>query len=126
MVDSGKKEVRLSQIFKWYKADFGGTDEKVSMNIDCLTHGAYIVIVPPPYLPVLFSSCCSGLSSTWATLQRRPACRGSFLLGRLKSASFHMTGTATVAIEHAAHGPVFACALLLGYIFFFFLKKAVN
>lgn len=29
MVDSGKKEVRLSQIFKWYKADFGGTDEKV-------------------------------------------------------------------------------------------------
>ncbi|XP_060910151.1 uncharacterized protein zgc:152951 [Labrus mixtus] len=29
MVDSGKKEVRLSQIFKWYKADFGGTDEKL-------------------------------------------------------------------------------------------------
>uniref|UniRef100_H3DG73 Zgc:152951 n=1 Tax=Tetraodon nigroviridis TaxID=99883 RepID=H3DG73_TETNG len=28
-VDSGKKEVRLSQIFKWYKADFGGTDEKL-------------------------------------------------------------------------------------------------
>ncbi|XP_008401827.1 uncharacterized protein LOC103461279 isoform X2 [Poecilia reticulata] len=29
MVDSGKNEVRLSQIFKWYKADFGGTDEKL-------------------------------------------------------------------------------------------------
>ncbi|XP_029937263.1 uncharacterized protein LOC115380298 isoform X1 [Myripristis murdjan] len=29
MVDSGKREVRLSQIFKWYKADFGGTDEKL-------------------------------------------------------------------------------------------------
>uniref|UniRef100_A0A3Q2P731 Zgc:152951 n=1 Tax=Fundulus heteroclitus TaxID=8078 RepID=A0A3Q2P731_FUNHE len=28
-VDSGKNEVRLSQIFKWYKADFGGTDEKL-------------------------------------------------------------------------------------------------
>ena len=30
VVDSGKGEVRLSQIFKWYKADFGGTDEKVA------------------------------------------------------------------------------------------------
>lgn len=29
VVDCGKREVRLSQIFKWYKADFGGTDEKV-------------------------------------------------------------------------------------------------
>lgn len=29
VVDSGKNEVRLSQIFKWYKADFGGTDEKL-------------------------------------------------------------------------------------------------
>uniref|UniRef100_A0A3P8XNY3 Uncharacterized protein n=2 Tax=Esox lucius TaxID=8010 RepID=A0A3P8XNY3_ESOLU len=29
MVDSEKGEVRLSQIFKWYKADFGGTDEKL-------------------------------------------------------------------------------------------------
>ncbi|XP_054642972.1 uncharacterized protein zgc:152951 [Dunckerocampus dactyliophorus] len=29
VVDFGKKEVRLSQIFKWYKADFGGTDEKL-------------------------------------------------------------------------------------------------
>uniref|UniRef100_A0A3Q2CS90 Zgc:152951 n=1 Tax=Cyprinodon variegatus TaxID=28743 RepID=A0A3Q2CS90_CYPVA len=29
MVDSDKNEVRLSQIFKWYKADFGGTDEKL-------------------------------------------------------------------------------------------------
>ncbi|XP_077392370.1 uncharacterized protein LOC144030181 [Festucalex cinctus] len=29
VVDTGKKEVRLSQIFKWYKADFGGTDEKL-------------------------------------------------------------------------------------------------
>ncbi|XP_034430382.1 uncharacterized protein zgc:152951 isoform X2 [Hippoglossus hippoglossus] len=28
-VDSVKKEVRLSQIFKWYKADFGGTDENL-------------------------------------------------------------------------------------------------
>ena len=32
LVDSGKKEVRLSQIFKWYKADFGGTDEKVVLT----------------------------------------------------------------------------------------------
>ncbi|XP_061697698.1 uncharacterized protein zgc:152951 isoform X2 [Syngnathoides biaculeatus] len=29
LVDSEKKEVRLSQIFKWYKVDFGGTDEKL-------------------------------------------------------------------------------------------------
>ncbi|RVE58154.1 hypothetical protein OJAV_G00206280 [Oryzias javanicus] len=29
VVDSGKGEVRLSQIFKWYRADFGGTDEKL-------------------------------------------------------------------------------------------------
>uniref|UniRef100_A0A1A8P7D1 DUF547 domain-containing protein n=1 Tax=Nothobranchius rachovii TaxID=451742 RepID=A0A1A8P7D1_9TELE len=29
LVDSEKGEVRLSQIFKWYKSDFGGTDEKV-------------------------------------------------------------------------------------------------
>ncbi|XP_007251797.3 uncharacterized protein zgc:152951 isoform X2 [Astyanax mexicanus] len=29
MVDSVKGEVKLSQIFKWYKADFGGTDEKI-------------------------------------------------------------------------------------------------
>ncbi|KAM9709796.1 uncharacterized protein ACNS7B_023977 isoform 2-T3 [Menidia menidia] len=29
VVDSGKGEVRLSQIFKWYKADFGGTDENL-------------------------------------------------------------------------------------------------
>ncbi|XP_063355508.1 uncharacterized protein zgc:152951 isoform X2 [Pelmatolapia mariae] len=29
VVDCVKKEVRLSQIFKWYKADFGGTDEKL-------------------------------------------------------------------------------------------------
>nr|XP_046259490.1 uncharacterized protein zgc:152951 [Scatophagus argus] len=29
VVDSGKREVRLSQIFKWYKVDFGGTDEKL-------------------------------------------------------------------------------------------------
>lgn len=32
VVDSGKGEVRLSQIFKWYKADFGGTDEKVVLE----------------------------------------------------------------------------------------------
>lgn len=32
VVDSGKREVRLSQIFKWYKADFGGTDEKVVLT----------------------------------------------------------------------------------------------
>ena len=32
MVDSGKREVRLSQIFKWYKADFGGTDENVGLT----------------------------------------------------------------------------------------------
>ena len=30
VVDSEKREVRLSQIFKWYKADFGGTEEKVT------------------------------------------------------------------------------------------------
>ncbi|XP_028291531.1 uncharacterized protein LOC114454879 isoform X1 [Gouania willdenowi] len=29
VVDSGKSEVRLSQIFKWYKGDFGGTDDKL-------------------------------------------------------------------------------------------------
>nr|XP_046219439.1 uncharacterized protein zgc:152951 isoform X2 [Oncorhynchus gorbuscha] len=29
VVDSEKGEVRLSQIFKWYKTDFGGTDEKL-------------------------------------------------------------------------------------------------
>uniref|UniRef100_A0A3P9H7B5 Zgc:152951 n=1 Tax=Oryzias latipes TaxID=8090 RepID=A0A3P9H7B5_ORYLA len=29
VVDSGKGEVQLSQIFKWYRADFGGTDEKL-------------------------------------------------------------------------------------------------
>ncbi|KAL0963560.1 hypothetical protein UPYG_G00307990 [Umbra pygmaea] len=29
VVDSEKREVRLSQIFKWYKADFGGTDKKL-------------------------------------------------------------------------------------------------
>ncbi|XP_051564483.1 uncharacterized protein LOC127447042 isoform X2 [Myxocyprinus asiaticus] len=29
MIDSGRREVKLSQIFKWYKADFGGTDEKL-------------------------------------------------------------------------------------------------
>uniref|UniRef100_A0AAZ1X3I5 DEP domain-containing protein n=1 Tax=Oreochromis aureus TaxID=47969 RepID=A0AAZ1X3I5_OREAU len=29
VIDSVKKEVRLSQIFKWYKVDFGGTDEKL-------------------------------------------------------------------------------------------------
>ncbi|XP_037096356.1 uncharacterized protein zgc:152951 [Syngnathus acus] len=28
-VDMGKKEVRLSQIFKWYKVDFGETDEEL-------------------------------------------------------------------------------------------------
>ncbi|XP_059824638.1 uncharacterized protein zgc:152951 isoform X1 [Hypanus sabinus] len=28
-VDVAKKELRLSQIFKWYKVDFGGTDEKL-------------------------------------------------------------------------------------------------
>lgn len=107
VVDSEKKEVRLSQIFKWYKADFGGTDEKVRMDIGWLFNtwqqGDYIFIISPLYMPFLFCSCCSGLSSTWATPQRRPACRGSFLLGRLKSASSHMTGAAIVAIEHSAH-----------------------
>lgn len=32
VVDSGKREVQLSQIFKWYKVDFGGTDEKVVLT----------------------------------------------------------------------------------------------
>ena len=32
VVDSEKREVRLSQIFKWYKADFGGTDENVGLT----------------------------------------------------------------------------------------------
>ena len=36
VVDSGKREVRLSQIFKWYKADFGGTDEKVDLTPNCI------------------------------------------------------------------------------------------
>lgn len=31
VVDSGNGEVKLSQIFKWYKADFGGTDESVGL-----------------------------------------------------------------------------------------------
>lgn len=30
VVDSVKREVKLCQIFKWYKADFGDTDEKVA------------------------------------------------------------------------------------------------
>ncbi|XP_073702390.1 uncharacterized protein [Garra rufa] len=29
VIDSVRREVKLSQIFKWYKADFGGTDEKL-------------------------------------------------------------------------------------------------
>uniref|UniRef100_A0A4W3JU43 Zgc:152951 n=1 Tax=Callorhinchus milii TaxID=7868 RepID=A0A4W3JU43_CALMI len=29
-VNLGKREIRLSQIFKWYKVDFGGTDRKVA------------------------------------------------------------------------------------------------
>lgn len=29
VVDAERREVRLSQIFKWYKGDFGGTDEKL-------------------------------------------------------------------------------------------------
>ncbi|XP_076119718.1 uncharacterized protein LOC143100429 isoform X3 [Alosa pseudoharengus] len=29
LVDPSKGEVKLSQIFKWYKVDFGGTDEKL-------------------------------------------------------------------------------------------------
>ncbi|XP_052461463.1 uncharacterized protein LOC128019508 isoform X1 [Carassius gibelio] len=29
VIDSARREVKLSQIFKWYKADFGGTDEKL-------------------------------------------------------------------------------------------------
>ncbi|XP_063070524.1 uncharacterized protein zgc:152951 isoform X1 [Engraulis encrasicolus] len=29
LVDAGQGEVKLSQIFKWYKADFGDTDEKM-------------------------------------------------------------------------------------------------
>uniref|UniRef100_A0A673IFM0 Uncharacterized LOC107713722 n=1 Tax=Sinocyclocheilus rhinocerous TaxID=307959 RepID=A0A673IFM0_9TELE len=29
VIDSVGREVKLSQIFKWYKADFGGTDEKL-------------------------------------------------------------------------------------------------
>lgn len=43
VVDSGKNEVRLSQIFKWYKADFGGTDEKVS--ISSVTHENKVIIL---------------------------------------------------------------------------------
>ncbi|XP_055071223.1 uncharacterized protein [Misgurnus anguillicaudatus] len=29
IIDDVRREVKLSQIFKWYKADFGGTDEKL-------------------------------------------------------------------------------------------------
>ncbi|XP_050975795.1 uncharacterized protein zgc:152951 isoform X3 [Labeo rohita] len=29
VIDSVRREVKLSQIFKWYKTDFGGTDEKL-------------------------------------------------------------------------------------------------
>ncbi|XP_059417138.1 uncharacterized protein LOC132152385 isoform X2 [Carassius carassius] len=29
VIDSAGREVKLSQIFKWYKADFGGSDEKL-------------------------------------------------------------------------------------------------
>ncbi|ROL54903.1 Glutaredoxin-2 [Anabarilius grahami] len=29
VIDSVRREVKLSQIFKWYKIDFGGTDEKL-------------------------------------------------------------------------------------------------
>ncbi len=32
VIDSVGREVKLSQIFKWYKADFGGTDEKVLLK----------------------------------------------------------------------------------------------
>lgn len=28
-VDVSKREIRVSQIFNWYKVDFGGTDAKV-------------------------------------------------------------------------------------------------
>lgn len=30
VIDNTGREVKLSQIFKWYKGDFGGTDDKVS------------------------------------------------------------------------------------------------
>lgn len=33
MIDSMRREVKLSLIFKWYKADFGGTDEKVLLKL---------------------------------------------------------------------------------------------
>lgn len=56
------------------------------------------VFSPPPCLSC---SCWSGWWSTWVTLQRRPACRVSFLLGRSKSPSSLMTGAATVPTEHA-------------------------
>lgn len=32
VIDSVGREVKLSQIFKWYKEDFGGTDEKVLLK----------------------------------------------------------------------------------------------
>lgn len=34
-IDSIRREVKLSPIFKWYKADFGGTDEKVLLSFVC-------------------------------------------------------------------------------------------
>ncbi|XP_038657638.1 uncharacterized protein zgc:152951 isoform X5 [Scyliorhinus canicula] len=35
-IDVSKREVRLSQIFKWYKIDFGGTDEKMCALFLCI------------------------------------------------------------------------------------------
>uniref|UniRef100_A0A8D3C0H2 Uncharacterized protein n=1 Tax=Scophthalmus maximus TaxID=52904 RepID=A0A8D3C0H2_SCOMX len=72
VVDSGKKEVRLSQIFKWYKADFGGTDENLLKWV--LEH-----MGDSPKKTSLQSSC---------------------LRGRPRSPSSHMTGAPTAPAEH--------------------------
>lgn len=55
-------------------------------------------------LPICLScSCWVGYSSTWATPQRKPACRTSFLPGRPKWASSLTTGALTAPTETQTH-----------------------
>lgn len=68
----------------------------------CIIHGNKLILfvaLSPSMTTFFLCSCSSGLWSTWVILRRRPAFRGSFLTGRRKSASSHMTGAATVATE---------------------------
>lgn len=50
LVDPEKKEVRLSQIFKWYKADFGGTDEKVRLTLYIYTDTACCLTINSAFI----------------------------------------------------------------------------